>query len=418
MVLHFTVGADISLNNSGRRCDGLDELWSQKMKQAIGAILTTGLLVVVFVLLDESRISHGCAAAPPRDEDVTITDEAALIIWDSVNRTEHFIRNANFQTEAEDFGFLVPTPSVPTLHESGGRILSELAQRTVARTEYRDVTTEKFRLFKPGTGFDFFWNFLPGSAPTDSAPLRAESAVEVINEVSVAGYDATILKATDAAELLKWLEEHDYAARPALLEWLAAYTQDGWYITAFRISKSESPGSSGMMARPVRMTFETARPFYPYREPADTRSQPASTVQPRLLRLYVLADQKMEGHLGGTDTVPATTVWANRLPEFEIGNLNRQFPDENGTAANVINSSTLYLTEFEDHSSPRPGTDELFLLPATDQTTVGRPPIIRPVERFVYSPNFYKAPFWMLGFGIVIGVVRLRLRMTRTLPKK
>jgi hypothetical protein len=280
------------------------------------------------------------------------------------------------------------------------------------------VTTEKFRLFKPGTGFDFIWNFLPGSVPTDSAPPLTASAVEVINEVSVAGYDATILKATDAAELLKWLEEHEYAARPALLEWLAAYTQNGWYITAFRISRSESSGSSGMVARPVRMTFQTDRPFYPYREPADTRSQPASTVQPRLLRLYVLSDQKMEGHLGESDTVPATTVWANRLPEFEIGNLNRQFPDENGTAANLINSSTLYLTEFEDHSSPRPGTDELFLLPAIDQTTVERPPIIRPVERFVYSPDFYKAPFWMLGFGIVYGVVRLRLKTSRTQAKK
>jgi hypothetical protein len=349
-----------------------------------------------------------------RDEDVTITDETALIVWDSASKTEHFIRNANFETTAEDFGFLVPTPSVPTLHESGGRVLSELAYRTAARTEYRDVTTETFRLFKPGTGFDFFQVLLPGSAMTDSAMPPNAGSVEVIDAVSVAGYDATILKATDAAELLQWLEEHEYAARPALLEWLEAYTQNGWYITAFRISKTETSGASGIAARPVRITFETDRPFYPYREPADARSKPASEAQSRLLRLYVLADQKMEGHLGESDTVPAKTVWANRLPAFDGGNLNRLFPSENGTAANVINSSTLYLTEFEDHSSPRPRTDELFLLPTADQTTVERPPITRSVERFVYSPEFYKAPFWMLGFGIVFGFVRRRLKSPRT----
>lgn len=388
------------------------------MKQAIGAMLTTGLLIVVCLLMDECRITHGCAAAPPRDEDVTITDETALIVWDSASKTEHFIRNANFETKADDFGFLVPTPSVPTLHESGGRVLSELADRTVARIEYRDVTTEKFRLFKPGTGFDFFQNFFPGSPMTDSAMPPNAGSVEVIDEVSVAGYDATILKATNAADLLKWLEEHEYAARPALLEWLEAYTQNDWYITAFRISKSASSGPSGIAARPVRITFQTDRPFYPYREPEDARSEPSAETRSRLLRLYVLADQKMEGHLGESDMVPAKTVWANRLPAFDGGNLNRLFPSENGTAPSVINSSTLYLTEFEDHSSPRPGTDELFLLPAADQTTVERPPIVKPVERFVYSPDLYKAPFWMLGFGIVFGVVRLRWKSSRTQVKK
>ncbi|MDA1232312.1 MAG: hypothetical protein O2856_16185, partial [Planctomycetota bacterium] len=147
-------------------------------------------------------------------------------------------------------------------------------------------------------------------------------------------------------------------------------------------------------------------------------SQPVLTDQSRMLRLYVLADQKMEGHLGESETVPATTVWANKLREFGVGNLNRQFPNVTGTPVPVINASTLYLTEFEDHSSPRPGTDELFLLPAADQTPVERPPIIKTGERVVYSPNLYKAPFWMLGFGIVFGVVRRRLTKLRMQAKK
>lgn len=387
------------------------------MKQVTSLVLTAGFSLTL-LLQNHSRVSLGCAAAPPRDEDVTITDETALIVWDSANKTEHFIRNANFETKAEDFGFLVPTPSVPTLHESGGRVLSELANRTAARPEYRDVTTEKFRLFKPGTGFDFFQNFFPESADTESDMKLTAGAVEVIDEVAVAGYDATILKATDAAELLSWLEENNYAARPELLEWLNTYIQNGWYITAFRISKSETSGSSGIAARPVRMTFETDRPFYPYREPADARSQSASKAQPRLLRLYVLADQKMEGHLGESDIVPAKTVWADRLAGSDEKAMNQLFPKENGTETTVINSSTLYLTEFEDHSSPRAGTEELFLIEAADQATVQRPRIIRPVERLVYSPDLYKAPFWILGFGMVIGIVRRRSRTLRSQVKK
>lgn len=379
------------------------------MNHALTVMLTTGTLVLALVLLDESRISWGCAAAPPPNQDVTISDETALIVWDSANKTQHFIRNANFETTAQDFGFLVPTPTVPTLHESGGRILSDLARHTIARKESRYVNVGRFRLFKPGTGFDFIRHLLPGAPPTDGAAMeQPPSSVQVIREISVAGYDATILKASDAAELLAWLEEHDYAARPALLEWLEAYTNNSWYITAFKISRSESAGPSGLVARPVRMTFQTDQPFYPYREPADTRSQTLPTEQSRLLRLYVLADQKMQGRVGQTETAPARIVWANKLSEDNVSYLNRQLPAKNGQAPNVFNSNTLYLTEMEDHSSPRPGTDELFLLPAANQSTIERPPVIRTIERPVYSPDLYKAPFWLLGFGITIALVRRR----------
>ena len=76
--------------------------------------------------------------------------------------------------------------------------------------------------------------------------------------------------------------------------------------------------------------------------------------------------------------------------------LNQLFPFQKDETPDIINESTLFLTEFEDHSSPRPETDELFLVPASDQKTVERPRIIRTAERFVYSPNLPKAPFWDL----------------------
>ncbi|MCA9063431.1 MAG: DUF2330 domain-containing protein, partial [Planctomycetaceae bacterium] len=225
------------------------------------------------------RNSQGCAVAPPRDIDVRISDETALIIWDQKSSTEHFIRNASFETQADSFGFLVPTPTVPVLHESGGRVLTELAVRTAARHERREVVEETFRLFRPGTGFDFYQRLYPSAAVTGALP-DAATGVQVIDEVSVAGYDAAILKATDSEELLRWLEEHDYAARPALLDWLEVYTSQNWYLTAFRISRQ--PDGSRAVARPVRMTFQTDRPFYPYREPSDAGDETQSPQQ-RLL---------------------------------------------------------------------------------------------------------------------------------------
>ncbi len=61
--------------------------------------------------------------------------------------------------------------------------------------------------------------------------------MEVVDELQVAGYDAAILKADDPKALLDWLNEHGYVSRPALEEWLRFYTDNGWYLTAFRISQ-------------------------------------------------------------------------------------------------------------------------------------------------------------------------------------
>ena len=104
------------------------------MKKAIHTLAASVCLLIVVLQWDGCEVSLGCATVRPLNSDVEITDEAALIVWDSANQTEHFIRNANFETDAKDFGFLVPTPSVPSLHESGGRVLSELAERTAANS--------------------------------------------------------------------------------------------------------------------------------------------------------------------------------------------------------------------------------------------------------------------------------------------
>ena len=371
------------------------------MRRFLPTLLLASGLLMIGVVLNLEQASHGCAVAPRLDEDVTITDEAALIIWDKDTQTEHFIRNANFQTASTDFGFLVPTPSVPTLHESGGRVLSELMKRTAARIEYRPRYEDEFRLFKPGTGLDIFWKSLSSSAiaPEAAAPMPGAS-VEVVGEYNVAGYDATILKASDASELLKWLEEHNYAARPELLEWLQVYTQQGWYLTAFRISKSED--GTPAVARPVRITFNTDRPFYPYREPADARA--AGTIGAgRTLKLFVLANERMDAFLGESTIQPAKTVWANRLPDMDQQFLNRILRGEQQSDENVLTSSTMYLTEFEDTSSPRPGTDELFLKPSADQSALERPPIISTYPVTVYSPDIHKWIVWLGVFAVVTG---------------
>ena len=62
---------------------------------------------------------------------------------------------------------------------------------------------------------------------------RSQSQLACGQDAPVAGYDAVVLKATDAQALRDWLEKHGYDARPAVTTWLEPYIKDGWIITAF-----------------------------------------------------------------------------------------------------------------------------------------------------------------------------------------
>src|ERR1700693_1116658 len=88
--------------------------------------LTVTSLVVSLVGLP----APACCPAPPPGKMVLNADQTVIIIWDAESKTEHFIRQASFKSEADDFGFLVPTPSQPVLDESGNDAFPRLLKLT------------------------------------------------------------------------------------------------------------------------------------------------------------------------------------------------------------------------------------------------------------------------------------------------
>jgi hypothetical protein len=57
-----------------------------------------------------------------------------------------------------------------------------------------------------------------------------------------------------------------------------------------------------------------------------------------------------------------------------------------------------WLTEFEDRSTPRPGTDEVYFAPAPDQSPVARPPVI------AYTDDWTP---WYVGLALAVGLPAL-----------
>jgi hypothetical protein len=368
-------------------------------------VLPVALLAAGIALVATPTDSSGCAAVPPLDQRVSVSDESALVVWDEGTKTEHFIRRARFEGTAYDFGFLVPTPSRPQIDEADDSLFADLAALTVPKTVYE--TREIERELNFGCGADMRGGAAPGNAMMAAGKANAPGGFDVLEQKRVGDLDYAILAVraggdaeASAADVLKWLKDHGYAVRPDLVEWIAIYARDKWVLTAFKIAgvppavreREPVPPKNGakdgrsvtLNSTAVRMSFKTERPFFPYREPAGQRVDQTPGAH-RLLRVFVAAKQRVAGKLGDGSVVwPGKTVWANSITEQPLTSLHAK-----GKLPAATEPAAWRVTEFEDYSSPRPGTDEVYFEPAADQSVVERPPHVITTYKYVRT-----YPWW------------------------
>jgi hypothetical protein len=285
---------------------------------------------------------RSCAPVAPPGAAVHLDEESAIVIWDAASRTQHFVRRAAFRTQAKDFGFLVPTPAVPELAEADDYAFELLAKITAPKTV--DLRGDERKAVK--------------------AAASAAAPVVVVATAKVAGYDAAVLEATDAAALDRWLKDHGYVSSPALVEWYRPYIAQGWKITAFKIARE--PQTERVATGAVRMSFRTERPFFPYREPGE-----ADTGRARLLRIFFIGDGRFFGALGLGSAWNGETAWSGPLADGDRQRLLDlvKLPKDAAPGAT-------WLTEFEDRSSPRPAGADLVFAPMGDRSVVTRPDIV------------------------------------------
>lgn len=338
--------------------------------------LAVPLAAALFVPFLPRVLVIACCPAPPSGQPVVNADQTVVIIWDAATRTQHFIRQASFKSEADDFGFLVPTPSQPELNESGNEAFGFLSKLTEPATQ---------QVPRPSRGVSCGCSD-EGRVP--SAALR----VQVLEEKLVAGFNAVVLRADSADLLVKWLEGNGYAFSPEVQAWAKPYVEAGWVITALKVAKPQARAETGdgsgpetqpatqpddidVAAPALRMTFKTDRPLFPYREPDSRTSAEALDAKRRLLRIYFFAEARYQGEL--TQDVPWTgkLAWADKLNAadrsraLELLNL----PENTGPAE-------LWLTEFEDPWPYRVAPADVYFSRAADQTAVKRPPIVEYVS--------------------------------------
>ena len=305
-------------------------------------------IVTILAILLWAVTAWPCATSFQRAAERVLTkSEEALIVWDEARHTEHFIREALFDTRANSFGFIVPVPGRPVLAEADDFVFYGLRDITDPERVYNAYPS-----FARGVELTCLPKLLTTSDDWEGAPNRN---VSVLEEKRVAGLDATVLAASDVEGLTSWLSDRGFELRESLKRWIAVYVAKGWYFVAFRYQHDEAAPSGrrsgdgdGIASRAVRITFSTDNAVYPYLEPDDVPSQPG-----RSLTLFVLSTAATKGELADERARP----WEASV-SFSAPILSSSLNSEHLPGLEL--PARPWLSRFDDFAEKRPYSDVVF----------------------------------------------------------
>ena len=314
-----------------------------------------------------------CSGVGPPGKPVVFGDQTNIVIWDEAHQTEHFIRNANFRSGADDFGFIAPTPGKPELHEASNKAFYTLAALAP--------------VYNSG-GFG-------GGGFGGARAISKSAEVQVIQEADVAGFHATTLFSRSAQAINDWMNEHGYVSTPEVQQWAERYCSRGWYLTAFKVvDKTKLAASTGT----VRMSFKTRTPFNPFYVPT-TNILPSKK---GTLRVYFVSVGDYDAKIGKKETWRAP-VWTAPVPEASSALLAKQVK----ILAEDIPDNCQVET-FVDNDFPRSAADDIYFMkkrPVVRSSVATTPVPVTPAPNRGIPP--YAVTPLLAGLGL-FAIVRRR----------
>lgn len=316
---------------------------------------------------------QACCAVYRVGTPVVNADQTVIIIWDAAAKTQHFIRQASFKSEADDFGFLVPSPTQPELEEAGDEAFPHLRRLTEPKPK------------DPSGGMSCGCSATPATLED-----RRSLEVKVLEEKLVAGFNAAVLEAGSTAALTQWLKNNGYAFSPEVEAWAKPYVDARWKFTALKVCRSKD-STREVKASALRISFKTDRPLFPYREPDYKGTAAAVGAKDRLLRIYFLAEARYQGELTKGPPWTGKVAWAGKLSAEDRAKILEELklPARTGPAE-------FYLTEFEDHWQYKLMPGDVYFKRAASQENVRRAsaPAAADATMYAFAAVMILPPLW------------------------
>ncbi len=209
----------------------------------------------------------GCFAPPSPMTPVVQAGERILFMHDGSTVTAYI--QIQYQGAANEFGWLVPLPSVPTLELGTDELFSKLQAQT--NPQYTITTnrifcgggSSSYTHSSNGCGGDFFGASSDNAASYDlgafASDLGASNPSPVVVQSSIGPYDYAVLKADDQTEMLDWLNANRYFVPDATGAAVAPYIHPGGYFLALKLKAGEAAGD----VVPVVLKYASDLPMIP-----------------------------------------------------------------------------------------------------------------------------------------------------------
>ncbi len=225
------------------------------MRTLMKVLITIGGLLA---LLFPALILADGMILPPDNYWMQENGQKAVIFYDK--GVETLVVSATFQGNANDFGWVIPTPSKPTVAKGSDELFTSLQTLTGVGIE------NPIPMYGLGTSQDV-----------------AKEGVTVIETKQVDYYDVTVLSSTDKKSLVNWLKDNKYNFPSSASYILDSYINNGWYFVAMRINPESLEWSDSTNklrtghATPVSISFETANIVYPLKISSVVSRSPSAT---------------------------------------------------------------------------------------------------------------------------------------------
>ena len=282
--------------------------------------------------------------------------EQVLILHDPATQQEHFIRDLVFSDAKEAFGFVVPTPSLPTVAK-------------VTRSPFADLAS--YYPPEPVTKGGGLGGIGGGAAGSGGGAGLAR--VTVLSQERIGSFTAFVLAANDSGALKGWLDQNALTTTPKSDAWLQHYVSLHFYFVAFRYEVPEAKtGDPKAKSETVRMSFASPLPFYPYKEP-DHPVGP--TPHPRVLAVWLMTPERsvpVALHNGSWQRPWAEPRWHNPT---KLADLRMRLGTDLGALVPSPDGGQVAWTvqTFEDQKRDRRGWGDVVLVPeAPHDADVGK----------------------------------------------
>ncbi|MDB4969538.1 MAG: hypothetical protein JWN44_5227 [Myxococcales bacterium] len=208
----------------------------------------------------------GCFARPNAATPVVQAGERILFAHEGDEVIAYI--QIKYQGAADQFGWIVPLPSIPTLEIGTDELFDVLDNNTVPQyllTSTRqlcDGTTATMTGSNDGCGGPFADSSNTGYPALDLGARPSDMGLAggiVVVQASIGPYDYAVLKADDQAELTKWLDDNKYFVPTGAGDALAPYTHPGAYFLALKLRGGQSSGDIA----PIVLRYKSDLPMIP-----------------------------------------------------------------------------------------------------------------------------------------------------------